>query len=445
MKCIVGSSGRQKQATRAAVATILLLVTVLAGEARCAHRLVGQEKAGRLGLTRAWFTQVRLDSARSHVERAVLEGDHLTVLTSAGVVQELNALTGETYWLAPIGNENYPSLGPAGNDKYVAIVNGSTLYVLDRKNGKAVFVRSVGGAPGAAPAVAEKYVFVPLVSGKVEGYGLSEQKLTPWYYQSYGKAMVPPRATAESVVWTTDAGYLYVANSKIPGMRFRLETGSDIVASPAYNKPYLCVASNSGDVFSMHELSGDRRWKYATGFPVTRAPAAVGDRVFVTTDEPALHCIDAKTGNRLWEVPHMNQFAAVSKERVYGGDDLGAFVVLNATNGATIARVPGDHSTDALVNDQTDRIYLVSDDGLIECFHEIGLTHPIVHNPKPVETAKDKEAAPAEKSSAPAAKPAESSAKPPAKAKATKAEEKPKAEEKKPDKKSGFGVEENPF
>src|SRR3982750_3258905 len=126
------------------VAAVLLAVVVLAGEARGERRLIGQDEAARLGLTRAWFTQVQLSAAHTHVERAVLEGDRLTVLTSAGVVQELDALTGKTFWTAPIGKENYPSLGPAGNEKYVAVLNGSTLYVLDRKDGKPAIIRGVG-------------------------------------------------------------------------------------------------------------------------------------------------------------------------------------------------------------------------------------------------------------------------------------------------------------
>ncbi len=128
-------------------AAVLLAVAILVGDAYSAHRLIGQDEATRLGLTRAWFTQVRLNDARHRIERAVLVGDRLTVLTSAGVVQELNALTGETYWIAPIGNENYPSLGPSANEKFVALLNGSTLYVLDRADGKPVIIRPVGGAP----------------------------------------------------------------------------------------------------------------------------------------------------------------------------------------------------------------------------------------------------------------------------------------------------------
>src|SRR5215210_6271 len=87
------------------VAAVALTVIFLTGQARCEHRLISQDEAARLGLTRAWFTQVRLNAAHTHVERAVLEGDRLTVLSSAGVVQELNALTGNTYWIAPTGNE----------------------------------------------------------------------------------------------------------------------------------------------------------------------------------------------------------------------------------------------------------------------------------------------------------------------------------------------------
>jgi hypothetical protein len=161
-----------------------------------------------------------------------------------------------------------------------------------------------------------------------------------------------------------------------------LETGSDIVAPAAYSEQYVYVATSNGEVFSMHELTGQRRWKYATGFPVTRTPAVVGNKVFVTSDEPMLHCVDAEKGTELWEVPHISQFAAASANRVYGVDDLGALVVMDSTTGATLGRIPTDGSTDALVNDQTDRVYLVSSEGVVQCLREIGSKQPMYHRPK---------------------------------------------------------------
>ncbi len=361
-----------------------------------APRLVTEDQARHLGLERAWNAQVRVDAARNEVERAILEGDRLTVLTTAGVVQEIDALTGKTVWTAQIGNPDYPSLGPAASDKYVAVVNGSTLYVLDRADGKPLMIRRVGGAPGAAPAVGKSYVFVPLALGRIEAYPIGEQKLTPWYYQSFGRSLVRPITTPESFVWTTDSGYLYVGSAgEKPGVRFRLETNSDIMAAPSYGAPYVYVATADGEVFAMHERTGQQKWKYATGYPVTRSPAVVGEKVYVTSNEPTLHCVDAKTGEQLWEASHVAQFAAASDKRVYGVDELGALLVIDATNGKILGRIPTDPSTNALVNDQTDWIYLVSQDGVVQCLHEIGEAQPMRHQPKPEAAPSPADAKPA--------------------------------------------------
>jgi outer membrane protein assembly factor BamB len=371
-----------------AVLGSLSLIAILSPASASARRLVSQAEAAQLGLQRAWFAQIGVDPARNRPERAILHGDHLIVLTSAGVVQQLNALTGETMWSAPIGNPDHPSLGPAASDTAVAVVNGSNLFILDPIDGKPVAVRRLGGAPGAGPALAKNYVFVPLVTGRIEAYPISaEQKLTPWYYQSYGRAMVAPIATDESVVWATDSGHLYVGDAKNLRVRFRLEAPSEIIAPPASGPPNIYAATITGEVFAMDELTGARRWKYATGFPITRAPAAVGKRVYVTTEEPMLHCVDAESGAGVWEAPHVTQFAAASKTRVYGVDDLGALVVLDAATGARLARIYRDTATHALVNDHTDRIYLLSDDGLVQCYHEIGADQPTYHRPKAVPPA----------------------------------------------------------
>jgi outer membrane protein assembly factor BamB len=359
---------------------VLILLTTVEVGAQVERRLVSQEEARHLGLERAWFAQVRLDRSRNRVERAVLTKDRLTVLTSSGVVQEFDARTGETLWIATLGNPRHPSLGPAANDKFVALVNGSNLYVLDSTDGRPIIMRPVGGAPGAAPALTNAFVFVPLVNGRIEGYPLGEQKLTPWYYQSFGRAMVPPLATAETFVWTTDSGHMYVGNvEEDPRVRFRLETGSEIIASPAYRKPYIYAATISGETFAMDESTGARRWKYATGFTVSRAPAAIENRVYVTSDEPMLHCIDAENGTGLWEAAGVAQFAAASRSRVYGVDDFGGLLVLDATTGSRIGHLPTGGTINTLVNDQTDRLYLVSEQGTVQCLHEIGAKEPLYH------------------------------------------------------------------
>ena len=139
----------------------------------------------------------------------------------------------------------------------------------------------------------------------------------------------------------------------------------------------------------------------------------------------------------------MNQFAAISKDRVYGVNDLGEFVVLNAATGATLAKIRADRPIHSLVNDQTDRVYLVSEDGMVECLHELNVKEPMYHNPKPAPPkAETNTAAPAP----PAVKATEKPAKSPAKAKPVEPAEKPKADEEKvPAKKGAAGTEVDPF
>jgi outer membrane protein assembly factor BamB len=347
--------------------------------------LISREQARRLGLERAWFGQVQLDRSRNRVERAILAGDRIDVLTTAGVVHEFNALTGETLWIASIGNPNYPSLGPSASQQHVAVLNGLTLYVLDRTDGRPVKIRRTGGAPGAAPALASQHVLVPLVRGRIEGIPLDQETYTPWYFQSVGRTLVAPLATATSIVWTTDAGVVYIGGAEKLGVTYSLETGSSIVASPAYRSPDIYVATTSGELFALDESTGAKRWKYATGYAIRRAPAAVGERVYVTSDEPALHCVDAATGAAVWAVSNVTEFAAASRSRVYGVDELGALVTLDATSGALLGRMPTYGLTKTLLNDQTDRLYLVSDEGIVQCLHEIGAKEPFYHNPPPAE------------------------------------------------------------
>lgn len=177
----------------------------------------------------------------------------------------------------------------------------------------------------------------------------------------------------------------------------------------------------------------------------------VGDKVFVTSDEPMLHCIDAKRGTEIWEVPHVAQFAASSAKRVYGVDDLGVLVVLDAANGAVLGRMPTDSSTYALVNDQTDRVYLVSKDGVVQCFHEIGVKEPMHHRPQVEQaappTSEGQPAGPSAATSRPAQPPAKAEdAEKPADEDAAPAEEMDEAAEPAaPAEASEAGSDEDPF
>ena len=126
------------------------------------------------------------------------------------------------------------------------------------------------------------------------------------------------------------------------------------------------------------------------------SPAIVGDHAYVASIEPALHCLDSKTGARLWTAPGVSHFGARGKDRVYASDQFGNVLVLDAKTGVPLGKFHTAEGVYTLVNEQTDRLYLVNDHGLAQCLHEIGVDQPVLYR-HPLEEATAKQAAEAAK------------------------------------------------
>ncbi|MEN1678368.1 MAG: PQQ-binding-like beta-propeller repeat protein [Planctomycetota bacterium] len=376
-----------------ALACCLLVSPTLGGT------LIPDSLARRNGMTRAWFTQVQVNPSRNRVESVTLHGDTLVALTSAGVVHAIDALTGQTIWVNRIGNPAYPSLGPGVGVNRVALINGSTLYVLDRRDGSVELSRPIGGAPGGGPALTAEFAFIPLIGGRVEGFPLpirrtgqeqqgerkfeEDQWRPDWGYGSLGRIFRSAVATSQSVMWSTDRSSLFVAAANGEGVRFRFDTDAPVVAPVAVRSPLVYAGSVGGKLYAVDELSGVQAWRYSAGFSIRQSPVVIGNTVIVGTDEPALHAIDAQKGARLWVSPGAARFVAASQERVYGLSDLGDLLVMDLKTGAVQARARNRGLNTAVLNDQTDRLYIYSDDGLLQCFHELGADEPYYHQPKP--------------------------------------------------------------
>ena len=372
-------------------------------------QLVTRGQAARLGLVRSWFAQVDLDSARHRIAHWLLHDHLLLVVTTAGTIHALDATTGKTVWSTQVGQAKYPTLGPAANSNNVAVINGSKLILLDRDSGRVKWIRETGDAPSSGPALSDTRVFVALLNGRVEAYPLDNNRQTPWFYQSAGHVYQHPMTTAKSISWATDLGTLYVGRLKPLSILFRLKTAGEIVAPPAGMDPYLLVGSTRGNIICIHEQSGAERWRIATGFPITDSPAVVHDQIYVASQEPRLHVLDATTGLSRWSTAGVTQFVARGRQHVYATDRQGRLLALDPKTGGMVGRLPygrkqawNEQSSwspwgpwskhgHALINDQNDRIYLFSDTGLVQCLHERGISAPISYR-QPANSS-DKESA----------------------------------------------------
>jgi len=398
--------------------------------------LITEPAARRHGLTRAWFTQVHMDRALGRVEHIVLDRGVLFVQTDRASVHAIDAETGESLWSRQIGRPDHPTTAPGLGKQMLAILNGSRLYVANRRNGDILYELAVDGAPGAGPAVSEKRAYVPMTSGMIMAYRLEpltdpleelgkvpegpptaeeaeaaeerrqenlrlrQDYIPPLACRSLGRAMIQPLVTLQTeeeeyVGWPTDRGYLYIGRIDRRSedrfeLRYRLETDGNIAARPTYMPPdpgnpgasgLLFVTSESGFAYAVEEKTGEVAWRFPTGEPIIEPPVRIDDRIYVAVQLGGMYCLDAHTGKELWYAPRIKQFVAASPQRVYAVDTLGRLVALYAKTGARLDTLWSVRQLPLRVaNMETDRLYLATETGLVQCLHEVGLDEPQRHN-----------------------------------------------------------------
>jgi outer membrane protein assembly factor BamB len=418
----------------------LFLVAAALAAALCPLRLaamqaelISEETAARHGMTRPWFAQVELDNARAGLRTVVLYEGTLYVQTKTGGVHAIDAETGKTLWSKQIGSPDRPSMPPDARGDMLAVVNGSRLYVVNRFSGDLLYEKPCKYAPGAGAALSSKRAYVPSLEGLLGAYvveaadaaakldkaeseialptkpqteaerranvHVKQKAPAPVFCQSFGGSAVQPLVTrddltSEYVVWPTDRGYLNLGrinhdaeNSLV--VKYRLTTGAPIVARPAYLPPdpktlgdagVVFATSCDGFVYAVQEETGETLWRFSTGEPIVESPAVIDEHVYVTTQLGGMYALDTKTGKSLWWAENVRRFAAASKTRVYATDGMGRLLILSAASGAKLDSIPTAGISTVLANADSDRVYLVSNTGLIQCLREAEQTEPFLHN-----------------------------------------------------------------
>jgi outer membrane protein assembly factor BamB len=416
------------------VALSVATLTLAATAAAVAEELVTETVAQRHGLTRLWFAQVQMDRSRERVQAMVLGDGVLYVQSDHATVHALDAENGRALWSKNLGSPEHPSLPPAVGDDLLATANGSHVYVVNRYTGDMLYETTVDGAPDAGPALSRKRVFVPLVNqmlmayrldplvdplkdlGKINKKELTDEEkkqaeeerrqnirirqdyIPPFSCHADGRTSVAPVAMLQNsfeeyVSWVTDHGYMNVgridrrSESKL-AIKYRIKTGAPIVCPPTYLPPNpkvqgdagtIYLVSRDGFAYAIIEKTGEQLWKYSAAEPMIESPVVIGERVYITTEEGGLYCLDYKTGKQQWGTPEIVRFLAASKQRLYVCDKLNQLVVLDAKSGGRLDAFSIVDQPLRLTNQQTDRIYLANETGLVQCFREIEQRDPIRH------------------------------------------------------------------
>ncbi|MDR1958199.1 MAG: PQQ-binding-like beta-propeller repeat protein [Planctomycetaceae bacterium] len=275
---------------------------------------------------------------------------------------------------------------------------------------------------GYQPNVVSGKFFVPETlaaeSGEVEPYYMRQADRLPLSCISFGNTLVQPILTnvdreEENLAWITDKGQLFVAKSRLsrgegtfalqyrvnvnPETLFRSPTklhqlkgnvANDISFRPTHaqrnpdavnSQSLVIVGTNSGYVVAYNEASGEIVWVYSTGIPVASRIAVIGKNVYAVTKDGTLTCLNVDTGIPVWKAAQLGEFVAASPNRLYFTNSKSELVGVSPVDGTQSQLFSLDRRITTYFNLQNDRIYLISNSGLVQMVRETSLEKPVEH------------------------------------------------------------------
>jgi outer membrane protein assembly factor BamB len=410
-----------------------------------------REVLDRLHMKLAWKLFVPMDGRRDGLFSVqVLEKD-LFVQTRSSLVACIDAETGVTRWEQIVGRPYGSKQQLAFNESSVIVTNGTKLYALDRNSGQQQWELALPTSPITPPAVSEDRLYVILNPGTLAAYAMPSAKAAelasaratlarqaemlaasaPGKPSALQKTVEAPRLRAgEAHVATTEPIFLWdvkaftsvdqppmivpeaVVAVDTSGIFFALSTRYERVELPfSFDAPYVTPPARLGDIlylagkddtlYAVDLTTGRLVWRLVRGGQIMYKPEVTDEDIYISRLGDGMSRIDRATGEEMWRQPNGQAFRclASNKKFVYALDRGGRLVVLDRQRGTTLSNYDVRDYVFPISNEQTDRLYLGANDGLIVCLHDRDYPTPLRNRKLPEK--------PAAKPGKPGAKPAD--------------------------------------
>ena len=327
----------------------------------------------------------------------------LVIISQNGSVETLDAETGKTLWANTCGDSVAPAFPGAASKAGVVILQGDRLYVLDWETGKLVVTKPLRYASSNAVAVTDNVAFVSDFSGRVEAYpiGLSEFKQR-WGYVIRGRAIgnTVKMQDRDLCGLASADGFFYVfsAAASTPDVWMRYKSSTPIAKCVGSGNSAFYVGNEGGRLCKIviDERMGRTAWEFLGGQAFSSPPLVVGPHVFAATDDGSLNCINDDKGTEAWLSRSMaiREPLAVAGNVVYSRSQSDEILGFDISSGKLVGRTVAINLGDALMNQLTDRVYLVGNHGQLQCLRPIGSEVPKLVTPVVLERKQSKENVP---------------------------------------------------
>ena len=222
-----------------------------------------------------------------------------------GVFHAVDRKTGKKRWVWKTQAEVNSSEAVVG-DRVIFGSYDANLYCVDAKTGKKVWTFQTADRINGSPAIAGDYTFV-----------------------------------------TGCDQHLRMINIKTGKQEKDMALGSFMIASPAIVGDMLYVGTHDGEFLAVNWKKQEVVWRYSDPQkmqPYHASAAILGNRIVGGCQDKRVHCIDRKTGKRLWAFStraQVNSSPVIAGNRVYFGSADRNIYAVELANGKPVWKFRG--------------------------------------------------------------------------------------------------------
>lgn len=155
-------------------------------------------------------------------------------------------------------------------------------------------------------------------------------------------------------------------------MAWSYQTHGIIQSSPAVVENRVYVSSSDGKVYCIDASTGRYITSVATGGPIFSSPAVVNGYVYVGSSDNMVYCFNIAFGVLYWSFPtggNVYSSPTVVDDKVFVGSNDGKIYCLQAKNGSMVWSYATGDSVRSVPAISNGNIYVGSDDGKIYCLN----------------------------------------------------------------------------
>lgn len=299
---------------------------------------------------------------------------HLYTVGSDGSLESRDAESGEPIWRVRVGDNRLPYKTLGVSENVLTVINGANLIQVEAATGEVMHEVRTNGAPMFGAINSGDFAMVPIVGGGIEGYPLYDPTRDPFYERVNGSALSVPTKSPETskTAWGTSQGFVYVMELQgNPTVLFRLNTDGIVSGKvAAASEDRFFFGSEQGQAYGIKATrTGEVLWSQPFGEPFYNEPLVVGNQVLLRSTYGNLYSLDIATGIQTWKGPVTNvgDLLGTFDGRVFGTSLSGNLIVLDLETGERLGNYYNVRPSQYIVNNLTDRLYLISAGGDVQC------------------------------------------------------------------------------